>query len=344
MAQFIELTHDTAQTIIAHINDSKLIAFPTETVYGLGARIFDIHAIELIFRYKMRPQINPIIAHVSDKWQALELIKNFETNEDKFIFHKMFDEYMPGPLTVLWEKNSSVPDIVTAGSKYIGIRCPDHIIAQKLLSYTGPLVAPSANLSTHISPTSEHHVYDDFEDKDILIIKNVNDIPKYGIESTIIKFNLSEKKIFLLRYGGFSMNKLKELASDFNFELINNIQNIIPNKLECPGQMLKHYSPTKPTFRMSVNSEGIREGNISRVAIIDFGKTCYCDYGTAFYCNLSYDENLEEALRYLYAYMRKAEKHPNVESIYINDFNITKKLNDQWFHVFIDRIDKATAN
>ncbi len=137
------------------IHDGGLVAFPTETVYGLGANALDSQAVRRIFEAKGRPANNPVIAHVSDRAMLRQLVKEWPANVER-----LAEEFWPGPLTLVLPKNDWVPDVVTAGGPTVAVRMPGHPIALGLIRELGlPLAAPSANRSSELSPTRAEHVH-----------------------------------------------------------------------------------------------------------------------------------------------------------------------------------------
>lgn len=147
------------------IKQNKLVAFPTETVYGLGANATNEQALLSIYATKRRPLSDPIIVHVLDQQQALELAVT--TAEEKKMFMALTDKFWPGPLTVILKANlDKLPLVVTAGTGFVGLRSPKHLTARKLIELSGlPIGAPSANLFGHVSPTEPIHVFNDFYDQ-----------------------------------------------------------------------------------------------------------------------------------------------------------------------------------
>jgi len=162
------------------IQEGKLVAFSTETVYGLGASAFNPKAIKQIFRVKKRALDNPLIVHISSKKDLLSLTYEISSNAKKLI-----KKFWPGPLTIIFKKNKAVPLIVTAGLDTVAIRMPKNKIALELIKQSNlPIVTPSANFSTKPSPTKAEHVINDFYEKIECIIDG--GICQIGIESTVI--------------------------------------------------------------------------------------------------------------------------------------------------------------
>jgi L-threonylcarbamoyladenylate synthase len=162
------------------IADGGIVAFPTETVYGLGANVFDAAAIAKIFEAKQRPADNPLIAHISSIDQITELASEISDSAKRLIEH-----FFPGPLTVVLKKSVNVPDMATAGLDSIGIRMPRSDLAREFLTACGtPVVAPSANLSGRPSPTTWQAVYEDLNGRIDCILQG--EPTEIGLESTVV--------------------------------------------------------------------------------------------------------------------------------------------------------------
>lgn len=179
------------------------MAFPTETVYGLGANALDENACRSIFTSKGRPLTDPLIVHVHSIEHGLKLISH---ENPKFIeiFKHLGSHFWPGPLTLVVKANIDViPNLITAQTGFIGIRIPNHPVALALLEKSGlPVAAPSANKFGHVSPTKAEHVYNDFhKDSEVMIIDGGS--CSFGIESTVAK--ITEGQLIIYRKGGISM-------------------------------------------------------------------------------------------------------------------------------------------
>lgn len=216
------------------IKSGKLVAFPTETVYGLGANGLDEEAVKKIFVAKGRPQDNPLILHVSSIEDVGPLAK-FISEEAEILMKK----FWPGPLTILFKKSSQVPDIITAGLDTVAIRMPDHPIALELIKNSGvPIAAPSANISGKPSPTSVDHVIEDLYGKIHMIIDGGS--TGIGLESTVL--DLTENTPIILRPGGITLEDLQEaipLVKE-DLSIIKDDKDIAP---KSPGQKYRHYAP-----------------------------------------------------------------------------------------------------
>jgi len=191
------IIQQAARLIIA----GELVAFPTETVYGLGADAFQPSAVEKIFLVKGRPSENPLLVHVSNLAQVQKLAL-----EVPLIARKLMDYFWPGPLSIILPALPTVPDIVRGGQPGVGLRMPSHPAALALIEATGPLAAPSANLYGRPSPTNALHVRQDLDGK-IAAVLDAGDTGA-GLESTIV--DLTSSKCKVLRSGGTSVEALEE--------------------------------------------------------------------------------------------------------------------------------------
>ena len=213
----------------------KVIAFPTETVYGLGASIFQPDAIADIFRVKGRPQDNPLIAHISHLDQVHQIAQEIPD-----LFYALADIFFPGPLTIVLRKKAHVPSIVSAGLNSIALRMPSHPIAQQLIEWVGePIVAPSANISGKPSATCCQHVIDDFEGKIAAVIEGGKTY--YGIESTVI--SLIDDIPVLLRPGAVSSVMIEQVIKRPVLYPSSNLESAPP---PSPGMKYRHYAPKAP--------------------------------------------------------------------------------------------------
>lgn len=215
-----------------------LVAFPTETVYGLGADATRADAVEKIFQAKGRPPTNPLIVHVADMRIARRFAAHWPDAATR-----LAEKFWPGPLTIVLKKTNEIPDVVTAGLDSVGLRVPDHPIALQLLhEFAGPLAAPSANRSNHVSPTTADHVRAELGDSVDLILDGGP--CRVGIESTVLDLSTPEPK--LLRPGGVSREQLESLIGPiavFRGHVDSN------QSASSPGQQLVHYSPKTPAYR-----------------------------------------------------------------------------------------------
>ena len=226
--------HDI-KTAAEIIRGGGLAAFPTETVYGLGASAYDEDAAKKIYAAKGRPSDNPLIVHVASAEQikdvALEIPKSAA---------RVIEKFMPGPITVILKKKDTIPDTVTAGLGTVAVRCPDNETARSLIEKAGvPIAAPSANLSGKPSPTKAKHVINDMTGRIDAIIDGGS--CRVGVESTIVDFS-SERPV-ILRPGGVTYEDLKNAGVDVDID--RHILETIDAKEtpKCPGMKYKHYAP-----------------------------------------------------------------------------------------------------
>ncbi|MGA7160880.1 MAG: L-threonylcarbamoyladenylate synthase [Bacteroidota bacterium] len=208
----------------------EIVAFPTETVYGLGANIFDEKALRKIFAAKKRPVDNPFIAHIAAISDIASLADRVPRMAEKFIEH-----FFPGPLTVVVPKLHAVPLIATAGLSTIGIRMPRHPVALSFLNACGvPLAAPSANLSGLPSPTTWRSVSSDLDGRISCILKGGQ--TKVGLESTVVDCTGAVPEI--LRYGAVTLEQLREIVPSTRIALRKGTETA-----KSPGMKYRHYSP-----------------------------------------------------------------------------------------------------
>ena len=209
---------DTIRLASETLKSGKLVSFPTETVYGLGANALNAEACKLIFTTKGRPLTDPLIVHVDSLDHGLSLIDHSETKVIA-LFKTLAAKYWPGPLTMVVKANLDIiPSLVTAETGFVGIRMPNHEIALDLIKSSGlPLAAPSANKFGHVSPSKAEHVYSDFhKDSEVLIIDG--GACSFGIESTVLKISYSQESqkysLLVLRRGGVSEQSLQLAIED----------------------------------------------------------------------------------------------------------------------------------
>jgi len=216
------------------INNGELVAFPTETVYGLAANVFDPIAIQKIFDVKGRPQDNPLIIHCA----TLDEVSTIAIDIPP-LFYTLATYFLPGPLTIILKKHPDVPDIVSAGLKTVGVRIPRHPVAQAFIKAIGhPIVAPSANRSGYPSPTTAKHVDDDLNGKIAAIIDGGT--CDLGIESTVV--NILCDPCTILRPGSITQQQL-EKKTGLVFHLN---QTKTQHRVLSPGMKYRHYAPDVP--------------------------------------------------------------------------------------------------
>ena len=216
------------------IRNGGTVAFPTETVYGLGANALDDEAVRKIFIAKGRPQDNPLIIHVSTK-ELSELVKDVPE-----VAQKIIDKFWPGPLTVILEKKDIIPNVTSANLNTIGIRMPNSEIALKLIELAErPIAAPSANISGRPSPTEVERCVEDLNGRvDYIIGGESSDI---GVESTIVDCTVNPPLV--LRPGGITLEMLKEINPEIELDKALKSKPNDDFKPKAPGMKYKHYAP-----------------------------------------------------------------------------------------------------
>lgn len=230
------LTQKELHRAVSLVKNGGLVAFPTETVYGLGAPIYSEKMIKKIFKIKGRPSDNPLIAHVA----SLKQCQQIAMGPLPKIFYSLVEAFFPGPLTLVVKKNSLVPSCVSAGLNTIALRMPNHFVALDFISaLNSPLVAPSANISGRPSSTSVAHVLEDFNGKIAAVIDG--GLCTYGIESTVLDI-VSFDAPTLLRPGSISKEELEKVI-----KLPISFYKKGPKG--SPGMKYRHYTPrTKVKF------------------------------------------------------------------------------------------------
>ncbi|HEY0307005.1 MAG TPA: L-threonylcarbamoyladenylate synthase [Acidobacteriaceae bacterium] len=218
-----------------------LVAFPTETVYGLGANALNPDAVEKIFAAKQRPHWDPLIVHVTD----LEMVR--DVAEVSPLAERLAGQFWPGPLTMLLPRTACVPDVVTAGRALVGVRVPRHSLALALIEAAGvPVAAPSANRFGHTSPTTAKHVLEDLDG----FIDAVLDggAAKVGVESTVVDVSLTPMRIY--RPGAVTAAMLGQFgavemfaATDAGEQVLSSSADSQRESMPAPGVGLRHYAP-----------------------------------------------------------------------------------------------------
>ncbi len=243
------------------LNSGGLVAFATETVYGLGAVATDPEAVARIFAAKGRPSINPLIVHVDDVDRARACVSEWPAIADQ-----LAAQFWPGPLTMVLPRSFAIPDVVTAGLPTVGVRCPALLVARNLIARCDrPLAAPSANRSNRLSPTRAEHVLADLDGRIDLIL---NSGPtSVGLESTVL--DLSTDPPRLLRPGPIDAERLSEALGGHAPILPSTDSST--DRPSSPGQMPVHYAPRTPAYRVDSAEEYRDRPDLAGWAIIQFG-------------------------------------------------------------------------
>ena len=298
------------------LNQGELVAIPTETVYGLAGSAFNEQAIHKIFQLKSRPSCNPLILHTHSINEVLKFVKEIPPTA-----MKLAEAFWPGPLTLLLPKKSIIPHSVTSGSHLVAVRIPNHAVTLALLKQLDfPLVAPSANPYTRISPTNSKMVDEYFGDALPCILEG--DICSKGIESTIVGFHESAPVIY--RQGAISVDAIEFIAGKSKVLATKN------EKVTTPGMSPMHYAPRTRFQIVDCISNFIIQNPTLNIGVLTLGKTVIEQSNTT--CiQLSITADLEEASANLYKSMYALDGM-NLDSIIIEKFpeiGIGKSLNDR---------------
>ena len=288
------------------LRSGGLVAFPTETVYGLGGDGTNPDAAKKIYSAKGIPSDNPLIIHISTPSEA-EMYTY--TNE---VYYKLAARFMPGPLTVVLEAKESIPLETRGGLSTVAVRCPAHPVARALIAEAGrPIAAPSANLSGSPSPTDARHVIDDMQGRIDMIIDSGS--CEIGLESTIVKIN-DDESLTLLRPGGITIDELACIAPVTVADACVNMLREGEVALS-PGMKYRHYAPSSPVVlldgELSEIMEYIVNENKENNAIL-----CYSDDVDAMKASfplsdvyvLGSKNNISEQARHLFSILREVDK------------------------------------
>jgi L-threonylcarbamoyladenylate synthase len=268
----------------------RLVAFPTETVYGLGANALDADAVAKIFELKGRPRFDPLIVHIAQRSQADGLVETIPEKADR-----LMQQFWPGPLSIVLDKSERIPDIVTSGLPRVALRCPAHPIARQLISAAGvPVAAPSANRFGCISPTAADHVRQQFGDAAPRILDGGPCV--VGVESTVVL--VDDHDVVLLRPGGVTLEELRASVGSVDIGGSND------SKPVSPGQLSRHYAPTTP---LRLGGDRSSFSNTARVGLLTLSapKT---EAGFAAVETLSPTGCLREAATNLFAALRRLDQ------------------------------------
>lgn len=237
---------DLIQQAVELLRAGRLVAFPTETVYGLGADATSGRAIDRIYAVKGRPATNPLIVHVADESVARRYAACWPESAGR-----LARAFWPGPLTLVLPKNPLIVDEATAGLGTVGLRCPDHPLALELLrAFDGPIAAPSANKSNHVSPTTAGHVRDELGDEVDLVLDGGP--CRVGIESTVLDLTGHWPRI--LRPGAITAAQIERVTGQKASRVNASLDGQAP--AVSPGQQILHYAPRTPAYRFGPREVG----------------------------------------------------------------------------------------
>jgi L-threonylcarbamoyladenylate synthase len=298
------------------LKNNGVIGFPTETVYGLAGNAFNDLAIKKIFEIKKRPILNPLIVHLKSRYELDKVA--IEIPEKAY---RLAEAFWPGPLTLILKKNPSISDLITANQNTLAVRVPNHPIALDLLNQLEfPLVAPSANPFTRISPTTALHVENYFNNQIDMVLDGGTCLS--GIESTIIGFE--NDSVILYRQGALAIEEIEKVIGKVSF------LNKKENKTTTPGMHLKHYAP-KTNFILTNDIESeIKRFKDQKIGVLLFkNKIGYHDIENQFV--LSETGDLKQAASNLYNTLHQLDKS-NLDVIiaeYFPEYGLGNTINDR---------------
>lgn len=290
-----------------YLQQGRLVAFPTETVYGLGANTWDAQAVNRIFLAKGRPADNPLIVHIADYAALPTVVSQVPPQAER-----LMRIFWPGPLSIVMPKSERVPDIVTAGLDTVAVRWPNHPVAQELILQAGlPIAAPSANRSGRPSPTLAEHVAQDLGDKVDLILDA--GLAAIGLESTVI--DLSNPEPVLLRPGAVTLEDLEETLG--TTVRVASSSPSPDQPVRSPGMKYTHYAPKAPLYlylgepnavvqaQRARIEELVKEGK--RVGVLTYDQYLGCFQATQ-KLSLGCYERPAEAAQNLYQLLRRFDE------------------------------------
>lgn len=293
----------------------KLVAIPTETVYGLAANALNEEAVLNIFKAKKRPDFDPLIVHAVDMESAFGWASEIPSKAKL-----LADAFWPGPLTLVLPKKPEIPYVVTSGLETVGLRVPNHPVTRELLqSLPFPLAAPSANPFGYISPTTAQHVFENLQNEIDYVLDG--GACEHGLESTIIGFENGQPIIY--RRGSLSKSILEKVVGPI-CEKINSSSNP-----KAPGQLAVHYAPRKKLIL--VDAHHVNEIH-QPFTLINFGNLLDSAIPKAQdVLSLSSEGNITEAARKLYGILREADalENPTIISCSLPGGDMAEAINDR---------------
>lgn len=286
------------------LQQNEVVAFPTETVYGLGGNAFSDEAIEKIFQAKGRPADNPLIIHIYSKKQLVDIVASVPKLAEPLI-----DTFWPGPLTIIFPKTAAISEKATAGLKTVAVRMPNHPVALALLEKANvPVAAPSANQSGKPSPTTAQHVLEDLSDKIAGVVDGGE--TDVGVESTVIHVT-EENGIEILRPGSITREQIEAVVGKANVRQPSLFTGDT-GEVKSPGMKYTHYSPNAPLYLVYAHdripeliaeekANGKRVGVLTTVENID-------DYEADYVHACGKRTDLETVARQLYVSLRQFDE------------------------------------
>lgn len=300
------------------IKNGDVVAFPTETVYGLGADAWNPTAISKVFKIKGRPADNPLIVHVSDKEQVSQFASEISSRAEL-----LMDQFWPGPLTLVFPKKPNVLDAITAGLDSVAVRMPDHKVALEFIRQTGPLVAPSANTSGMPSPTKADHVRTDFGINFPVVEGGATSI---GLESTVL--DLRPPTPTILRPGKIGPIELQEVLHE-DIAISDHVEST--DQPHSPGQKYTHYKPKAEVRYGAVDH--IEENTLYLLQTKVYGDPSRV---------IHYQGDLELLSRELYDRFRQADRM-GLAQIWIEDIAPYRQKSPSLALALSNRIEKSLS-
>ena len=288
MAEIGKNTNHAAELLLK----GKLVAIPTETVYGLAANALNETAVLSIFEAKQRPFFDPLIIHVPSLTSAMNYA---HFNDPRLVL--LAETFWPGPLTLLVPRKEIIPALVTSGLDQVAVRIPNHPLTLALLEKINiPLAAPSANPFGYVSPTEPEHVNKQLGSKiDYILDGGYSGV---GIESTIV--GIESNKVCVYRLGGLAIEELENVIGKVELRINNS------SDPKAPGQLKNHYAPRKPLFLGDVEAL-LKQHASKKIAVICFGEIKIKDNNIHLF-NLSKTKDLKEAALNLFRLLREADE------------------------------------
>lgn len=293
------ITKDIGSAIKA-LEENKVVAIPTETVYGLAGNAYEDKALRKIFEIKKRPHYNPLIVHIKGAEALCDVAEDIPKKAVQ-----LAEVFWPGALTLVLKKKSHIPDLVTAGKNTVAVRVPNHKLTLQLLDGLAfPLAAPSANPFGSISPTSAEHVFSYFKHHLDVILDG--GACEKGLESTIIGFE--GQTPILYRRGAIALEAIEKVIGKVAIHKTS-----ADKSPEAPGMLSRHYAPNTRTILVENLTQFLKTTPNERIGVLSFQNKVE-NISVAHQEVLSPDGNLEEAARNLYAALHRLD-HLNLELI-----------------------------
>ncbi len=302
------------------LKNDGLVAFPTETVYGLGANALKEEAVKKIYIAKGRPSDNPLIVHIAKKDDIYPLVDSVPKNA-----LILMDKFWPGALTIIFKKSSIIPKTTSGGLDTVAIRMPKNNIALALIKECGfPLAAPSANTSTKPSPTLASHVYKDLNGKIDMVIDGGS--CNFGIESTVVE--VLDDKVTILRPGSITKEMLEKFVDNvvIDSSILSTNVNLLP---KSPGMKYKHYAPLGDVFIINGNIDNIvsyildslKNDKINNIkSLVIASDETIDNYSSFDVLNIGSRKNIEIIAKNLFNTLRECD-NLNMQKIYIESFS-----------------------